>query len=98
MRIHAALAVTAAVVLLAACASSSAPAKSNTEAETACRSFVVQEGLIVSRVGQAEAIDGGFRVPVRVEDRLGRRVDNACVIAGNQTRWASPLPAGIALR
>jgi hypothetical protein len=97
MRIHAAPAATAAVVLLAACASSSAPAKSTAEAELACRSFVVQEGLIVSRVGQAAAVDGGFRVPVRVEDRLGRRIDNACVIAGNQTRWANPLPDGIAL-
>ena len=77
---------------LAGCASSG-PVASEGQAERQCRAFVALEGLRVNQVGSAVAADGGYRVAVRIEDKLGRRLDNACLIAGTQTRWATPLPA-----
>jgi hypothetical protein len=94
-----AAALTAVVTLaLVGCASNPAAVQTTSQAELNCRSFVGLEGLSVAQLGKAEAADGGFRVPVRIEDRLGRRLDNACIVANSQTRWASPLPAGLALR
>jgi uncharacterized lipoprotein YmbA len=83
---------------LAGCASTNGTVQNTSQAEMTCRSFVTVEGLGVAQMGKAETADGGFRVPVRVEDRLGRRIDNACIISNNQARWASPLPSGVALR
>ena len=89
---------TVVALALAACSTTTAPVQNTTQAEMNCRNFVALEGLTVGQLGKAEAADGGFRVPVRVEDKLGRRIDTACVITGTQTRWANPLPTGLALR
>jgi hypothetical protein len=88
----------AAALLLSACASPSGPTQNTGQAEMKCLSFVQLEGLAVTQMGKPTAVEGGFRVPVEVQDRLGRRIDNACVIANEQVRWASALPAGLRTR
>lgn len=88
----------ATALLLSACASTSGPAQTAGQAEMKCLSFVQLEGLVVTRMGTPAAVEGGFRVPVEVQDRLGRRIDNTCVIANEKVSWASALPAGLRTR
>lgn len=88
----------ATALLLSACASTSGPAQTAGQAEMKCLSFVQLEGLAVTRMGTPAAVEGGFRVPVEVQDRLGRRIDNTCVIANEKVSWASALPAGLRTR
>lgn len=87
-----------AVLALSACASTDAGTPSASAAAVQCQGLASAEGLRVVNTGAATAADGGFRVPMKVEDRIGRRVDATCVFAGGQPRWASALPAGLTTR
>lgn len=89
-----ALAAGAAALSLAACATPDAGAR----AGVACQGLATGDGLRVVSLGEATAADGGTRIPVQVEDRVGRRVNAVCVVAGQSARWAAPLPAGLATR
>jgi hypothetical protein len=91
---------TAAVAALAlsACASTDAGAPSASTAAVHCQGLANADGLRVVNTGTATAAEGGFRVPMKVEDRVGRRVDATCVFASGQPRWASALPAGLTTR
>jgi hypothetical protein len=89
-----ALAAGAAALTLAACATPDAGAS----AGVACQGLATADGLRVVSLGQETAADGSTRIPVQVEDRVGRRVNAVCVVAGQSARWATPLPAGLATR
>jgi hypothetical protein len=89
-----ALGASAFALTLAACASADAGAR----AGVMCQGLATGEGLRVASQGAATSGDGGLRVPVRLEDRVGRRVDAVCVFADGKARWAAPLPAGLATR
>lgn len=88
------LALAAGALTLAACATPDAGAR----AGVACQGLATGDGLRVVSLGAATAADGSTRIPVQVEDRVGRRVNAVCVVSGASARWAAPLPAGLATR
>lgn len=85
-----------AVLTLAGCATSGTPGART--AEVMCQGLATADGLSTADLGAAVAADGGFRVPMKVQDRVGRRIDTSCVYANNEARWAQPLPAGLSRR
>lgn len=87
-----------AVALLAAGCASTGGSSSASQAGVMCQGLATAEGLSVVQTGAVAAADGGYRVPLRVADRVGRQVQATCLYAGNKASWASPLPAGLTLR
>lgn len=81
-----------AIATLAACASTDA---GGDRAAVMCMGLATAEGLRTVSTGKATAADGAMRVPMRVEDRVGRRVDASCTFANGQARWTAALPAGL---
>lgn len=90
-----ALAAAGALVMLAGCASSAPDAR---RAELMCQALANADGLRAADVGSPVAADGGYRVPMKLEDKIGRRVDASCQVAGADARWAPALPTGLARR
>lgn len=88
----------AAVLALSACASTDTGSAATSRAVVQCQGLATSEGLRVVDTGATAAAEGGVRVPMKVEDRVGRRVDATCAFDGKQPRWASALPAGLATR
>lgn len=97
-RLNAVTAATVALLLVAGCASTDSGTPSASRAGVMCQGLATSDGLSVVRVDTATAADGGYRVPMRVADRVGRQIQTTCVYAGNKASWATPLPAGLVLR
>lgn len=93
-----ALTAAAVALIVAGCASTESGAPSASRAGVMCQALATTDGLSVVQMDAAAAADGGFRIPMRVADRVGRQVQNTCVFAGNQARWATPLPTGLTQR
>jgi hypothetical protein len=93
-----ALSAAAAALIVAGCASTDSGTPSASRAGVMCQGLATGEGLSVVRTENAVAADGGYRVPMRVADRVGRQIQATCVYAGNKATWATPLPAGLVLR
>lgn len=79
----------AATLTLTACATGGA-----SQAGVACQSLASADGLRVVQQSEAAGAEGAQRVAMRVEDRVGRRLDNTCIISSGQARWAAPFPKG----
>jgi hypothetical protein len=83
---------------LAGCATGGDPAS---VAARECGYFARMEGanlLGVDGVDPVSEGDANYKVRMRVEDALSRRMNAACLYssASNKARWASPLPSGFA--
>lgn len=93
-----AAALPAAAALLSACASAPGGDSSANRAGVLCQGLANSDGLRAVEVGAPQAVDGGQRLTMKVEDRVGRRIDASCTVANGQPRWTTPLPAGLATR
>jgi hypothetical protein len=83
-----------AIAALAGCATSGDPA---TVAERQCGYFANVEGARLVDVKAVEPVaqgDADFKVTMRVEDGLTRRMTAECLYSSstNKARWATPLP------
>ena len=90
------LIVPAGVVALAACAQ---PGSTNAAAEHAqlqCMYLARDAGLKVAEYTSVESLASSHHVRMKVEDRVGRRVNASCEVAGGKARWMEALPAGLA--
>ncbi len=88
--------VPAGVVALAACAQ---PGSTNAAAEQAqlqCMYLARDAGLRVYEYTSVEALSASHQVKMKVEDKVGRRVNASCEVAGGKARWMEALPAGLA--
>ena len=88
--------VPAGVVALAACAQ---PGSTNAAAEQAqlqCMYLARDAGLRVYEYTSVEALAASHQVKMKVEDKVGRRVNASCEVAGGKARWTEALPAGLA--
>lgn len=86
-----------AAVILAACATGASDPVAVAARE--CGNFACVEGTRLIGVDAVEPASGGesgYRVRMRVEDGLSRRISAECMYtaANNTVRWAVPLPAG----
>ncbi len=82
----------------AGCATTGDPA---TVAARECGNFARIEGARLVGVDGVDAVseaDANYRVRLRVEDALSRRLNAECLYssASNTARWAAPLPNGFA--
>jgi hypothetical protein len=50
----------------------------------------------VTEYTSVEALAASHQVKMKVEDRLGRRVNASCEVAGGKARWMEALPPGLA--
>jgi hypothetical protein len=69
----------------------------SSQAARACSDFARLEGTRLVGVDGVEPAGGAdFRVRLRVEDGLSRRLNAECLYSAsaNQARWVSPLPSG----
>ena len=89
-------AVPAVVLVLAACAQPGSPNAAADQAELQCSYLAREAGLRVTEVTAVQALAASHQVKMKVEDRLGRRVNAACEVAGGKARWMEALPPGLA--
>ena len=88
--------VPAGVISLAGCAQ---PGSTNAAAEQAqlqCMYLTRDAGLRVYEYTSVEALAASYQVKLKVEDRVGRRVNASCEVADGKARWMEALPAGLA--
>jgi hypothetical protein len=96
MKLTPKLAVPAVVVMLAACAQSGSPNAAADQAQLQCSYLARDAGLRVTEYTSVEALAASHQVKMKVEDRLGRRVNASCEVAGGKARWMEALPPGLA--
>ena len=88
--------VPAGVVALAACAQTGPTNAAAEQAQLQCMYLARDAGLKVSEYTSVEALAASHQVKMKVEDRVGRRVNASCEVAGGKARWMEALPAGLA--
>jgi hypothetical protein len=89
--------VPAAVVALAAgCAQTGSVNAAAEQAQMQCSYLARDAGLRVAEYVSVESLAASHQVKMKLEDRLGRRVNGSCEVAGGKARWMEALPAGLA--
>ncbi len=68
---------------------------SGSSADQQCSALARMEDLRVNEVLKAETAGDGQNMPLRLEDRLGRRFTATCVYAASGARWLNPVPTNI---
>ena len=90
------IAVEGGVVTLAACAQTGPTNAAAEQAQLPCMYLARDAGLKVSEYTAVESLAASHQVRMKVEDRVGRRVNASCEVAGGKARWLEALPAGLA--
>lgn len=93
---HILIAATIAASTLAGCATPNDPARL---AERECGNFARIEGARLVGVEGVDAVtqgDANYKVRMKVEDALSRRLNAECLYSSSTktARWAAPLPKG----
>lgn len=80
--------------LATACAQTGTAIAPEARAQQQCGYFAREEGLRLLQVTGVEADGNSYRVKMRLEDGLNRKLDATCIYAANGNRaWAQALPS-----
>ena len=85
-----------AVLALAACAQTGSSNASADAAQLQCSYLARDAGLRVVEYTSIQALATSHQVRMKVEDRVGRRANASCEVAGGKAKWMEAPPAGMA--